>query len=182
MKPLRRQAEAKVLQDEQLKILVLEAVVQYEHGQKGQALQLLRDALVLTEPGGFIRIFVDEGILMLRLLSDALSRGISREYVHRLLEAFLKTESKKHDRSRSPYPGSVLIESLSERELEILKLLAEGWTNPEIASKLFLSLNTVKSHTPASMAYLGSIIVPKQAPGREFWGYYPLINHLLHQC
>jgi LuxR family maltose regulon positive regulatory protein len=153
--PLRQQAEEKGFQDEQLKIKVLEAIAQYEHGEKKQAVQLLGDALDLAESGGFIRIFVDEGLPMLRLLSETLSQGFSPEYIRRLLEAFPKIETRKTDRSKSRHLESALIEPLSERELEILKLLAAGRTNPEIASELYLSLNTVKAHTRNIYSKLG---------------------------
>ena len=153
--PLRQQAEEKGFQDEQLKIKVLEAIAQYEHGEKKQAVQLLGDALDLAESGGFIRIFVDEGLPMLRLLSETLSQGFSPEYIRRLLEAFPKIETRKTDRSKSRHLESALIEPLSERELEILKLLAAGRTNPEIASELYLSLNTVKAHTRNIYGKLG---------------------------
>ena len=153
--PLRQQAEEKGFQDEQLKIKVLEAIAQYEHGEKKQAVQLLGDALDLAESGGFIRIFVDEGLPMLRLLSEMISQGFSPDYARRLLDAFPKIEPKKSDRSKSRHLESALIEPLSERELEILKLLAAGRTNPEIASELYLSLNTVKAHTRNIYSKLG---------------------------
>ena len=61
LEPLRRQVEAKGLEDERLKVMVLQAVAHHAHGEKDKAVQLLGDALALAEPGGFIRIFVDEG-------------------------------------------------------------------------------------------------------------------------
>jgi len=111
--------------------------------------------LDLAESGGFIRIFVDEGLPMLRLLSETLSQGFSPDYVRRVLNAFPKIEPKKSDRSKSRHLESALIEPLSERELEILKLLAAGRTNPEIAGELYLSLNTVKAHTRNIYSKLG---------------------------
>ena len=155
LEPIRQQAEEKGFQDEQLKVRVLEAIAQYERGEKKQAVQLLGDALDLAESGGFIRIFVDEGLPMLRLLSEMLSQGFSPDYARRLLDAFPKIEPKKSDRSKSRHLESALIEPLSERELEILKLLAAGRTNPEIAGELYLSLNTVKAHTRNIYSKLG---------------------------
>ena len=61
LEPLRKQMEAKGWVDEQLKVMVLQAVALHAHGEKDKAVQLLGDALALAEPGGFIRIFVDEG-------------------------------------------------------------------------------------------------------------------------
>ncbi len=155
LEPIRQQAEEKGFQDEQLKVKVVEAIAQYERGEKTQAVQLLGDALDLAESGGFIRIFVDEGLPMLRLLSETLSQGFSPDYVRQLLDAFPKIEPKKSDRSKSRHLESALIEPLSERELEILKLLAAGRTNPEIAGELYLSLNTVKAHTRNIYSKLG---------------------------
>jgi LuxR family maltose regulon positive regulatory protein len=108
----------------------------------------LERALTLAEPGGYIRIFVDEGPPMAELL---ISMNASREggtlrvkeYIHKLLAAF-GMQKDVHPSSLSPQP---LVEPLSERELEVLQLLAEGLTNQEIGARLFLSLNTVKVHT-----------------------------------
>ena len=84
---------------------------------------------------------------MARLLHKALSREIAPDYVRRLLAAFPVAEPEQPDPSKSQVRGSELIEPLSERELEVLQLIAEGLANREIASRLFLSLNTVKAHT-----------------------------------
>jgi LuxR family maltose regulon positive regulatory protein len=127
--------------------MVLQAIALHAHGEKEEALQLLGDVLALAEPGGFIRIFVDEGPPMARLLYEVLSRGISPDYVRRLLAAFPDAEPEKIDLSKSQAPKSELAEPLSERELEVLQLIAEGLTNREIAGRLYLSLNTVKVHT-----------------------------------
>jgi len=107
----------------------------------------LERALILAKPGGFIRIFVDEGPPMTRLLYEAATRGIAPEYTRRLLAAFPVAEPEQADPLRTLAPKSELIEPLSEREFEVLQLVAEGLTNPEIASRLFLALNTVKAHT-----------------------------------
>ena len=120
-------------------------------------MQLLGDALALAEPGGFIRIFVDEGPPMARLLYEALSRGIAPEYVQRLLAAFPDVEPEQASPLSTQAPESDLIEplSVSERELEVLQLIAEGLTNPEIATRLFLSPHTVKVHTRNIYGKLG---------------------------
>jgi LuxR family maltose regulon positive regulatory protein len=107
----------------------------------------LEKALSIGEPEGFIRIFVDEGPPMAHLLYDALSRGIAPDYVRRLLVVFSAEKRGQSEPPKSQAPESDLIEPLSERELEVLQLIAEGLTNREIASRLFLSLNTVKAHT-----------------------------------
>jgi LuxR family maltose regulon positive regulatory protein len=147
LKPLRRQVEAKGWENERLKVMVLQAVALQAHGEKDKAVQLLGDALALAEPGGFIRTFVDEGPPMAELLYETLSRGIAPAYARRLLAAFPAIEREQTTQSKSQTPESELIEPLSDREIEVLQLIAEGLTNQEIASRLFLSLNTVKVHT-----------------------------------
>ena len=84
---------------------------------------------------------------MVHLLQQALSSGVAPDYVRRLLAAFPAEVSFQTAVSKLPIDQSGLIEPLSERELEILQKIAEGLTNPEIANRLYLSLNTVKVHT-----------------------------------
>jgi len=103
----------------------------------------LEKALTLAEPGGFFRIFIDEGPPMEALLKKMkVEDGNMNGYIQNLLAAF--NDKEPQPLSTSPQP---LIEPLSERELEVLQLITEGLTNPEIASRLYISLNTVKVHT-----------------------------------
>jgi len=95
LEPLRRQAEAKDLADEQLKLLIIQALIYQAHGETEKAVQLLGEALALAEPEGFIRIFVDEGQTMARLLHQALNRGTEPMYVRHLLSAFPVDEPLK---------------------------------------------------------------------------------------
>jgi LuxR family maltose regulon positive regulatory protein len=106
----------------------------------------LERALTLAEPEGFVRIFVDEGPPLARLLYKAAERGITPEYTRRLLAAFPVTTTKAPEPMKARHAGSDLVELLSERELEVLELIADGLTNQEIATRLYLSLNTVKGH------------------------------------
>jgi LuxR family transcriptional regulator, maltose regulon positive regulatory protein len=145
LEPLRRQAEAKGWEDEQLKVMVLQAVAHLAHGEKDKAVQLLGDALALAEPGRFIRLFVDEGTPMARLLSEASARGIMPGYVGKLLAVF-KAEEQKSEGQSHPSPAQPLIEPLSQRELEVLRLIAQGLSNQEISERLFLALSSVKGH------------------------------------
>ncbi len=145
LEPLRLQAEAEGWADERLKIMILQVVALHAHGAKGEAVQLLGEALALAEPGGFIRIFVDEGIPMAQLLSEATVHGIMPDYMARLLAIFEAEEHKSEDKSYLP-PAQPLIEPLSERELEVLQLIAQGLSNREIGERLFLALDTVKGH------------------------------------
>jgi LuxR family maltose regulon positive regulatory protein len=155
LKPLRQQVETKRWHDERLKVVVLQAVTHHARGEQNQALQVLGDALALAEPDGFIRTFVDEGPPMARLLYEALAHGIEPDYVRRLLAAFPVSEPEQAAPLETQALKSDLIESLSARELEVLQLMAEGLTNPEIASRLFLALNTVKTHSGNIYSKLG---------------------------
>ncbi|MEJ2353288.1 MAG: LuxR C-terminal-related transcriptional regulator [Anaerolineales bacterium] len=128
-----------------IEIMMLQALAFQSGGDTTRAMDALERALTLAEPEGFIRIFVDEGPPMARLLYEAVSRGIAPEYARRLLAAFPMPEPEQDGRPDTQAPESDLIEPLSERELEVLQLIAEGLTNPEIASRLFLSLHTVKA-------------------------------------
>ena len=116
---------------------------------------VLGQALALAQPGGFVRIFIDEGPPMARLLYEAVTRGIAPDYARRLLSAFPVAEPEQTSPSKTQAPKSELIEPLSERELEVLELIAEGLTNQEIASRLFLALNTVKAHSSNIYGKLG---------------------------
>jgi len=143
LEPLRRQMEAKGWVDEQLKVMVLQALAQHAHGDKDKAAQVLGDALALAEPGGFIRIFVDEGAPMAELLTSLKAKGgRMMEYIHKLLAAF-GMQADTHPSSFSP---QLLVEPLSQRELEVLQLIAQGLSNHEISERLFLALSTVKGH------------------------------------
>ena len=148
LEPLRRQADAKGWADERLKVMVLQAVAHHAHGENNKAVHLLGDALALAEPGGFIRTFVDEGIPMARLLSEAAAHGVMPDYAARLLVVLEAEAQMSEDRSYLPSAPTAqsLTEPLSQRELEVLQLIAQGLSNREISERLFLALITVKGH------------------------------------
>ena len=130
-----------------IEMLNLQALAFQAGGDTDTATASLERSLYLAEPGGFIRTFVDEGPPMAQLLYEALSRSITPDYTSRLLAAFPLTDSEQTGQSKNQSATDELIEPLSGRETEVLQLIAEGLTNTEIASALFLSLNTVKAHT-----------------------------------
>jgi LuxR family transcriptional regulator, maltose regulon positive regulatory protein len=131
-----------------IEILVLQALVRQARGDVPAALTSLQRALTLAEPEGYARIFVDEGPPMASLLRAAAKQGIAPRYVRRLLAAVNKTED-------STPASQGLIEPLSERELDVLRLLGTDLGGPEIARELVVSLNTVRTHTKNIYAKLG---------------------------
>jgi LuxR family maltose regulon positive regulatory protein len=148
LQPWRGQVEAKGWADERLKVMLIQSLALQAHGEKDQAVHLLVDALALAEPGGFIRSFVDEGLPIAHLLSKAAARGTMTDYIGKILAAF-DAEKPKHDEtSQRPLapPNQLLIEPLSQRELEVLRLIAQGLSNQEISERLYLALDTVKGH------------------------------------
>ncbi len=148
LEPLREQVESKGWADERLKVMVLQAVALHAHDKKEEALQLLDDVLALAEPGGFIRMFVDEGEPMAQLLSDAADHGMMPDYIGKLLPAFEAEQQSAGESPHLPFTSAQpLIEPLSERELEVLKLLRTELNGPEIARELAVSLNTMRTHT-----------------------------------
>ena len=137
---------------------MLQALASHAEGKTTQAMQALERALTLAEPRGFLRTFVDEGPPMERLLQAAADRGMLPHYTATLLAAFQVTGAGQPTTAAVDPPSvahrppsvirpSSLVEDLSDRELEVLHLIAKGLTNREIASRLFVSLNTVKAHT-----------------------------------
>jgi LuxR family maltose regulon positive regulatory protein len=147
LKSLLKAAAAGGRKSRVIEILMLQAMAFQATGDPDEALIALDQALIRAKPGGFVRVFVDEGRPMAQLLYAALSRGIAPDYVRRLLAAFPGEEYEQTKPPKSRAPESDLIEPLSEREVEVLQLIAQGLTNREIGERLFLSLNTVKAHT-----------------------------------
>jgi LuxR family maltose regulon positive regulatory protein len=132
-----------------IKILALQALVFHAQGDSQEALSALSRALSLAEPEGYVRTFIDEGQPMTRLLRLALSRGIAPDYVSRLLGAI------DEEVELAPPAMESLIEPLTERELEVLRLIVAGLSNPEIAEELFIAISTVKSHVNHIYGKLG---------------------------
>jgi LuxR family maltose regulon positive regulatory protein len=145
---LRQAAEEGARTGSVIEILVLQALAHQTRGDSTAALASLQRALTLAEPEGYVRIFVDEGPPMASLLRAAAKQGIVPSYVRRLLAALNKTED-------STPANQGLIEPLSERELDVLRLLGTDLDGPDIARELIVSLNTVRTHTKNIYAKLG---------------------------
>jgi LuxR family maltose regulon positive regulatory protein len=139
-----------------IEILVLQALAHQAQGDMPAALIPLERALTLAEPEGYVRMFVDEGMPMTQLLLEAAARGIMPDYAGRLMQAFEAEQQGSTD--ESPHPTSSvstplspalqrLVEPLSQRELEVLRLLGTELTGPEMAGELTVSLNTLRTHT-----------------------------------
>jgi LuxR family maltose regulon positive regulatory protein len=105
-----------------------------------EASAALGKAVSLAEPGGYIRVFLDEGAPIVELLEKMLDAKVDvpREYVKTLISNFRLNKLIKTD--------NCLIEKLSERELEVLRLIAAGLSNKKITEALFISMSTVKTH------------------------------------
>jgi LuxR family maltose regulon positive regulatory protein len=131
-----------------IEILALQALGHQARGEDARALDVLSRALVRAEPEGYVRLFVDEGAPMAALLHRAASAGVSPVYVGKLLHALSPPAEGLVSRAEAATSQAVqpLPAPLTERELEVLELLASGRSNREIAGQLFLSLDTVKKH------------------------------------
>jgi LuxR family maltose regulon positive regulatory protein len=122
-----------------IQTLVLRALAHQSMNDIPQAMSVLEHAITLTKSEGYKRMFVDEGKPMERLLSLFLDRGISKSYVSELLAAFRETDIVS-------IPNAHLVDPLSDRELEVLCLIADGLSNREIAEKLVVAVSTIKTH------------------------------------
>ena len=140
-------AEAQKRRGSALDILLVQALAYEAQGNRPQALASLERALSLAEPEGYVRIFVDEGEAM-RLLIEKQSRNRDHPlsgYTDKLLAAF--TQPVDAQKSAIIHQKSDMIEPLSERELEVLRLLRSELSGPEIAQQLIVSLHTLRTHT-----------------------------------
>ena len=127
-----------------MKILALQSLIAWMMGEREEALQFLRQAILLAKPEGYIRFFVDLGPKMGELLQYALSKGIDRKYTTILLEALDVEPSKKT--SLAIAGNRVLAEPLSEREVQVLRLLNSDLSTPDVAKELFIAVSTVRTH------------------------------------
>jgi LuxR family maltose regulon positive regulatory protein len=133
----------------QIEALTLRALGQWQAGDRASAMVWLERALRLAESEGYVRLFADLGLPMIRLLQEARSRQVLPDSVATLLAACGAGLAIPATSAGMP------LEPLSEREREVLGLLAAGLTNREIATALFISPETVKKHTGSIYSKVG---------------------------
>ncbi len=132
-----------------IEVLILRALALQKNGTSNEAVSDIAEALSIAEPHGYVNIFVDQGPAVANLLEKALSAkehgesqkdaGFSASYVKKVLFCFKVKQPPQIDDD--------LMETLSKREVEVLALIAAGYSNQGVADKLFVSLNTVRTHT-----------------------------------
>ncbi|HRQ41320.1 MAG TPA: LuxR C-terminal-related transcriptional regulator [Chloroflexota bacterium] len=126
----------------QMEALALQALLYQAQNKMRAAEETMVQALRLAQPGGYIRLFVDLGPKTAVLLKRLAVQGIAPAYIRQILDAFPTTQTGPHAATLPP-----LIESLTDRELDVLRLLAQRLSNKEIASELYIAPETVKRHT-----------------------------------
>jgi LuxR family maltose regulon positive regulatory protein len=160
---LREAAEAGGRWGRIIEILTLEALVLQSRDDEPGAAGSLQRALVLAEPEGYVRTFANEGAPMVSLLKRLFKSqkakpataepAASPQYVGQLLLATLGKDAVPSTGARGR--AGLLVEPVSGREVEVLRLLASGISNQEIAARLFVSLDTVKTHLKHIYGKLG---------------------------
>jgi len=155
---LQSAAESTGRQGSLIEVLVLQAVALDMQADTDAALAVLEQALGLARPEGYMRMFLDEGKPIETLLKTGITKWENDDllaYARKLLAAFYQGEAERPVSLAETLPGGPLIEPLSERELEVLQLIAAGWSNQEIADKLVISVRTVKKHVENIHGKLG---------------------------
>ncbi len=137
-------------------ILTLQGLAYWSLGDPGSALNALKQALILAVPEGYVRTFVDYGPPMQTLLRQAGKMDLFPEYVAKLLAAYPADDGEDGStKTLNPSSHQPLVELLTDQELSILRLMAAGLSHHEIASELYLSINTIKWHTTHIYGKLG---------------------------
>jgi LuxR family maltose regulon positive regulatory protein len=148
---LLRMAETAGATGRVIEILVAQALALQALDEREQRLTVLERALSLAEPRGYMRVFIGEGAPMGELLREAAARGLALDYVRKLLAALDEEMAKEglevtRVASVAGRAAAGPLEPLSERELQVLRLLQGTLSSSEIAEQLFLSPNTIRTH------------------------------------
>lgn len=156
---LQQVAEEQRLIGNQMRILVAQTLALEAQERTSQALATLAHALSLGEPEGFMRVFLEDGLPMFALLTklykvklkhrQSFPHAFSLAYVSKLLAAFpanVREAASSTSEEQSQPPPQPLVDPLSERELEVLRLIAAGKSNTEIAQRLVIEMSTLKTH------------------------------------
>jgi LuxR family maltose regulon positive regulatory protein len=140
-----------------IEILILQATAWQAQNRLDQAVAFLEKALALAEEEGFIQVFLEEGPAMEILLSEAVKRDVARNHAMKmkLLTAFKGEGTPSAQVPKRGAPEIPIVEPLSEREIEVLQLIADGYSNREIGQKLFITVGTVKRHITNIYGKLG---------------------------
>ena len=130
------------------RLFILDALALYAQKESLSAVAVLKQALALAEPENYVRSFLDIGKPMQELLSWSLdSQSLSEQYLRSYVKGLLSYYDADIPVKPNQPIGNGLIEPLTERELDVLRLIAQGLSNREISQRLFLALSTVKGHT-----------------------------------
>jgi LuxR family maltose regulon positive regulatory protein len=151
---LLRRAERLEMRGRTIGVQILRTLALNALEDERQALASLEQALSLGEPEGYVRVFLDEGPAMIKLLQITVSRGIMPVYARELLsndDVQMMSPAVKN----RPVFTQPLVEPLSERELQVLMLLGTNLTAPEIAEELFVAVSTIRTHTKNIYTKLG---------------------------
>lgn len=132
---------------------LFKAMTLHKLGKSCDAYDVFEDCITLAEPEGFVRLFLEAGNTVVDLLQMA--KGRHHEYVHKLLTAFNIQQAKTGTNTTYCSGREELVESLTERELDVLRLMCEGHSNQDIADEMVVSVNTIKKHTSNIYGKLG---------------------------
>jgi len=143
-----------------LRLLPLKSLILARMGEQEQAIQMLEQALSIAEPEGYKHSFIQYGEALVPLLRVLVEKGQHQKFILELLTSIegqmsVMPLNLPDPMAKASLPGEALIESLSDRELEVLQWIAHGCTNREIAQELVLSLHTIKSHARNIYSKLG---------------------------
>jgi len=141
-------AEAAGRHGRALEAQMLQALAEQAAGKEKPAVEKLSLVLAKAKQEGYMRLFIDEGAPMAKLLYKVTAQTTTElfDYAGKLLAAYTQEQAERSTPQVGTLPGNALIEPLSKREIEVLRLLADGCANKEISSQLFISIGTVKRH------------------------------------